>query len=99
MSFLGFRKFVDCLDLIVYLCIFFDDLVNIFEVDLIVILMDYDFDLVIFVFEGDLEYGEYFSSECIICYQMDGGDDGILFIVLWLEEDFVVVMYVYKNKK
>lgn len=47
---------------------------------------------------GDPDYGEYLSSECTTCHQLDGDNDGIPGIVGWAEEDFVVAMHAYKEK-
>ncbi|MEO1309223.1 MAG: c-type cytochrome, partial [Pseudomonadota bacterium] len=48
--------------------------------------------------EGDIEYGEYLSSECTTCHQASGGDDGIPSIVGWQIEDFVTAMHAYRTK-
>jgi cytochrome c len=48
--------------------------------------------------EGDREYGEYLSSECLTCHKRDGADEGIPSITGWPEEDFVVAMHAYKEK-
>jgi len=47
---------------------------------------------------GDIEYGEYLSSECTTCHQADGGNDGIPGIVGWDIETFVTAMHAYKEK-
>lgn len=47
---------------------------------------------------GDAEYGEYLSSECTTCHQVDGDNDGIPAIIGWPKEDFVVAMHAYKEK-
>ena len=49
--------------------------------------------------EGDPEYGEYLSSECMTCHQSSVGNDGIPSINGWLIEDFVIVMHAYKKKQ
>ncbi len=48
--------------------------------------------------EGDIEYGEFLSSECTTCHQRSGDHAGIPGIVGWPEEDFVVAMHAYKQK-
>jgi len=48
--------------------------------------------------EGDRDYGEYLSSECRTCHQVDGSDQGIPSITNWPAEDFVVAMHAYKQK-
>ena len=99
MSFPGLRKQKDRLDLIAYLRQFSDDPANIPEADPTASPVDHDLDPAILALEGDPEYGEYLSSECKTCHQSSGGDDGIPSIILWPEEDFVIAMHAYKNKK
>lgn len=99
MSFSGLRKPEDRLNLIAYLRAFSDDPANIPEADPTATPTDHDLDPAILALKGDPEYGEYLSSECTTCHQADGADDGIPSIVLWPEEDFVVAMHAYKNKK
>lgn len=48
--------------------------------------------------EGDVEYGEYLSSECIACHQASGANDGIPAIVGWDEESFRYAMLDYRTK-
>lgn len=47
---------------------------------------------------GDVEYGEYLSSECKTCHQASGGDDGIPNIVGLDTEAFVTSMHAYRAK-
>lgn len=47
---------------------------------------------------GDRDYGEYLSSDCKTCHQVDGSYDGIPSISHWYEEDFVIAMHAYKQK-
>lgn len=47
---------------------------------------------------GDPDYGEYLSTECTTCHQVDGEYDGIPVITGWVAEDFVVAMHAYKRK-
>lgn len=47
---------------------------------------------------GDRDYGEYLSSDCKTCHQIDGSYDGIPSITHWYEEDFVIAMHAYKQK-
>lgn len=49
--------------------------------------------------EGDPEYGEYLSSECVTCHQTNGENDGIPVINAWPVKEFVVVMHAYKQKQ
>ncbi len=99
MSFAGLKKPEDRLNLIAYLRAFSDDPANIPEADPTATPTDHDLDPAILALKGDPEYGEYLSSECTTCHQADGADDGIPSIVLWPEEDFVVAMHAYKNKR
>lgn len=48
--------------------------------------------------EGDVEYGEYLSSECTTCHQASGADDGIPAIVGWDEMAFRLTMLDYRTK-
>lgn len=99
MSFRGLKREEDRLNVIAYLRTFSDDPANIPEADPTASATDHDIDPAILALEGDPEYGEYLSSECTSCHQISGGDDGIPSIVLWPEEDFVIAMHAYKNKK
>jgi len=47
--------------------------------------------------EGDAEYGEYLSSECVTCHQMSGRADGIPSIVGWPKEPFIRALFEYKT--
>ena len=59
---------------------------------------DHDLDPAILALEGDVEYGEYLSSECTTCHQADGSAQGIPSITQWPEDAFVVAMHAYKRK-
>lgn len=59
---------------------------------------DPDVDPAILALDGDRDYGEYLSSECVICHQADGADKGIPSITGWPVEDFVIAMHAYKVK-
>ena len=48
--------------------------------------------------EGDAEWGEYLSSECLTCHKRDGADEGIPSITYWPAEDFVLAMHAYKQR-
>ena len=52
----------------------------------------------ILAIKGDSAWGEYLSSECKTCHQIDGSDAGIPSIAYWPEEDFVLAMHAYKQK-
>lgn len=59
---------------------------------------DHELDPDILAIQGDPEYGEYLSSECVSCHRADGDYDGIPSILWWEEEDFVLAMHAYKRK-
>ncbi len=52
----------------------------------------------ILAIEGDPEYGEYLSSECVTCHKADGADDGIPSITGWETELFATAMHAYREK-
>ena len=56
-----------------------------------------DLDPAILEIEGDPEYGEYLSSECVTCHRLDGETEGIPSIVYFETEDFVILMHAYKS--
>lgn len=99
MSFRGIKKTKDRQNLIAYLRTFSDNPSDIPEADPTANPTDHDLDPAILALEGDPDYGEYLSSECTTCHRVDGADEGIPSIVLWPEEDFVLAMHAYKNKK
>jgi cytochrome c len=99
MGFRGIEDEQDRLNLIAYLRTYSDNPANIPEADPTARPSDHDLDPAILALVGDPEYGEYLSSECKTCHQVDGMDDGIPSIVYWPEEDFVAAMHAYKNKQ
>lgn len=52
----------------------------------------------ILAIQGDPDYGEYLSGECVTCHQVDGADEGIPSITGWAEEDFVTALHAYRAK-
>lgn len=98
MSFRGMEDPQDRADLLAYLRIYSDNPANIPEAEPTATGIDHDLDPAILALQGDAEYGEYLSTECLTCHQGDGSDEGIPSITLWPEEDFVVAMHAYKNK-
>ena len=98
MSFRGIKDAADRSDLLAYLRRYSDDPSNIPEAEPTITGTDHSVDPEILAIQGDPEYGEYLSSECTTCHQIDGSDDGIPSITLWPEEDFVVAMHAYKEK-
>jgi len=51
----------------------------------------------IFTIEGDLEYGEYLSSECVACHSARGSDEGIPVITGIEPEAFVLALHDYRD--
>jgi cytochrome c len=47
--------------------------------------------------DGDPDYGEYLSSECVTCHQISGRADGIPSIVGWPKEPFIRALFEYKT--
>ena len=92
MSFRGLKSEADRIDLIAYL--------ETFSGGSMAAQVDEGFTVSaeILALDGDLEYGEYLSSECTTCHQTDGDNDGIPGIVGWETEDFVTAMHAYKEK-
>lgn len=99
MSFRGFKDPNERADVIAYLRRYSDSPSDIPEADPTATATDHDLAPEILALEGDAEYGEYLSSECTTCHQLDGADEGIPSIVLWPEADFVVAMHAYKTKR
>lgn len=98
MSFRGLDNPQERADLMAYLRGFSDNPANIPEAAPTAIGTDHDLDPAILALEGDPEYGEYLSNECVSCHQADGSAEGIPSITRWPEEDFVVAMHAYKRK-
>ena len=46
---------------------------------------------------GDIDYGEYLSSECTTCHHLEGLDEGIPSITGWPIESFVWALHSYKS--
>ena len=46
---------------------------------------------------GDIDYGEYLSSECTTCHHAQGIDEGIPAITGWPIESFVWALHSYKS--
>lgn len=98
MSFRGIKDPQDRADLLAFLRQFSDDPSNIPEAEPTATGTDHDLDPAILAIQGDPEYGEYLSSECLTCHKANGGDEGIPSITNWPAEDFVVAMHAYKEK-
>jgi cytochrome c len=99
MSFRGLDEAKDRDDVLAYLRQFTVNPQDIPESAPTAIPTDHDVDPTILAIQGDPEYGEYLSSECITCHQLEGQDGGVPSIVHWPEEDFVIAMQAYKTKK
>lgn len=98
MSFRGLKDPEDRANVLVYLRQFSDDPANIPEAEPTAKGTDHDIDPAILAIQGDPEYGEYLSSECLTCHKSDGEDAGIPSITAWPTEDFVIAMHAYKDK-
>jgi len=98
MSYRGMKDEQARADLMAYLRTFSDNPANIPEAAPTAIGTDHSVDPEILAIQGDPEYGEYLSSECVSCHKADGSADGIPSITRWPEEDFVVAMHAYKEK-
>jgi len=99
MNFRGLKDAHDRADVMAYLRQFSDDPSNIPEASPTIAGTDHSVDPEILALQGDPEYGEYLSSECVSCHQIDGTDSGIPSITHWPVEDFVIAMLAYKDKK
>lgn len=92
MSFRGLKSEADRVDVIAYLATFSGGAMAAQVDGGFVVSAD------ILALEGDVEYGEYLSSECTTCHQASGSDDGIPAIVGWETADFATAMHAYKEK-
>ncbi len=99
MNFRGLKDEQDRADVMAYLRQFSDDPANIPEASPTITGTDHSVDPEILALQGDPEYGEYLSSECVSCHQIDGADTGIPSITNWPIEDFVIAMHAYKDEK
>ena len=98
MNFAGLEAPEDRADVLAFLRQYSDDPANIPEAAPTAMATDHDLAPEILALEGDAEYGEYLSSECLTCHKADGADDGIPSITYWPEADFVIAMHAYKRK-
>lgn len=98
MAYKGLKDAGQRADLLAFLRRYSDDPGNIPEAAPTASGTDHAVDAAILALQGDPEYGEYLSSECTSCHQLDGDNDGIPAIVGWPTEDFVVAMHAYKDK-
>ncbi|MEP4195335.1 MAG: c-type cytochrome [Aliishimia sp.] len=98
MSFRGLKIPADRANLLAYLRGFSDNPADLPAAEPTARGTDHDIDPAILALQGDPEYGEYLSAECMTCHQSDGSADGIPSITGWPTEDFVVAMHAYKRK-
>lgn len=98
MSYRGLKDDQARADLLAFLRQFSDNPANIPEAAPTAIGTDHSVAPEILAIQGDPEYGEYLSSECVSCHRADGSAEGIPSITRWPEQDFVVAMHAYKEK-
>lgn len=98
MAYRGMKDQDDRNDLLAYLRDFSASPQNIPEAAPTARATSHDIDPEILAIQGDPDYGEYLSNECLTCHRADGAAEGIPGITLWPEEDFVVAMHAYKRK-
>lgn len=98
MSFRGLKAKKDRDDVLAYLRDFSESPANIPEAEPTARAAEITLAPEILAIEGDPAWGEYLSSECTTCHQVDGSDEGIPSIRYWPDEDFVLAMHAYKQK-
>lgn len=98
MNFRGLKKRQDRADLLAYLRGFSDNPRDIPESAPTLRSGNPDLDPSVLALQGDPDYGEYLSSECITCHQHDGSHQGIPSITNWPTETFVAAMHAYKQR-
>lgn len=97
MAFRGIESAEDRAALLAFLRIYSDDPQNIPE-SAPTAIADPIPSAEVLALQGDPDYGEYLSGECVTCHRADGGEDGIPSIVGWDEADFVVALHAYRSK-
>lgn len=98
MSFRGLKERKDRDDVLAYLRVFSDNPADIPEAAPTARRPEVVLAPEVLAIKGDREWGEYLSSECLTCHQIDGSDEGIPSIRHWPEENFVLAMHAYKQK-
>ena len=98
MNFRGLKEEADRSDVIAFLRAYSDNPQNIPESAPTEMPSDPSVDPAILALQGDPDYGEYLSSECVTCHRADGGDEGIPSITGWPVDDFVVALHAYRSK-
>jgi cytochrome c len=97
MNFRGMKKPEDRGDVLAYLRQFSSNPQDIPEAAPTALKEEVELPPEILAIVGDPDYGEYLSTECTTCHQIDGDYDGIPVITGWYEEDFVLAMHAYKQ--
>ena len=97
MNFRGLKEHKDREDVLAYLRQFSDDPQNIPEAEPTAA-PEVELSPEVLALQGDPEYGQYLSGECVSCHQASGSDDGIPSITGWPVEDFVIALHAYKQK-
>ncbi|GGD33520.1 c-type cytochrome [Sinisalibacter lacisalsi] len=98
MAFRGIKDAEERADVLAYLRQFSANPANIPEAAPTAMPSEVDLAPEVLAIAGDVDYGEYLSTECMTCHQADGDDEGVPSITGWPEEDFVVAMHAYKQK-
>ncbi len=98
MSFRGIADASDRADLLAFLRQYTASPRDIPEAEPTAAARDPDVDPSILAIDGDPDYGEYLSGECVTCHQESGNAEGIPSITGWPREDFVVALHAYKNQ-
>lgn len=98
MNYPGLEDARDRADLLAFLRAYSDNPADIPEAAPTFTALSHDLDPAILAIQGDPEYGEYLSNECLTCHRADGTTDGIPSITLWPVQDFVIAMHAYKRK-
>jgi len=96
MNFRGLSEPEDRANVLAFLRQYSDDPANYPEAEPTAIAPEVELAPEVLAIVGDREYGEYLASECTVCHQIDGSDQGIPSILNWPTEDFVIVMHAYK---
>jgi cytochrome c len=98
MNYRGLDDAAKRADLLAYLRIYSDNPANIPEAEPTANPHEVDLPPEILALQGDVAFGEYLSSECVTCHQIDGDNEGIPGIIGWPAEDFVIAMHAYKRQ-
>jgi len=95
MSFLGMRKHEDRIDVIAYLKQLSQEAPSAHPESGPA--MHAEIGTAAMQLDGDPDYGEYLSTECVTCHQMSGRADGIPSIVGWPKTAFIRALFEYKT--